>query len=104
MKKNYKILLIASLLCLIISIVLLLVGSGEKMGPPLVLFFILLALALRGHDSFKGFSFVEGWRLKCICVSGRFERNLLQTISKRIHDEIMHLLLIAETDFMFGTI
>jgi BASS family bile acid:Na+ symporter len=57
MKKSYKILLLAALVCLLISLGLLLSGLGEKMGPPLVFFFILLALAVRGHDSFKGFSF-----------------------------------------------
>jgi len=57
MKKSYKILLLAALLCLLISFALLLSGHGEKMGPPLVFFFVLLALAVRGHDSFKGFSF-----------------------------------------------
>ena len=57
MKKNYKILLIASILCLLISFIMLILGLGEKIGPPLVFFFLLLALALRGHDTFKGFSF-----------------------------------------------
>jgi len=32
-------------------------GQGEKTGPFLVSFFILLALAARGHSIFKGFSF-----------------------------------------------
>jgi BASS family bile acid:Na+ symporter len=57
MKKSYKILLLAALVCLLISFALLLSGHGEKMGPPLVFFFVLLALAVRGHNSFKGFSF-----------------------------------------------
>lgn len=57
MKKNYKILLIASMLCLLISFVMLVSGYGEKIGPPLVFFFLLLAFALRGHQVFKGFSF-----------------------------------------------
>ena len=36
---------------------MLVAGQGEKAGPSLVFFFLLLALALRGHPAFKGFSF-----------------------------------------------
>ena len=57
MKKSYRILLYASILCLLISGIMLVVGHGEKAGPTLVFFFLLLALALRGHPAFKGFSF-----------------------------------------------
>jgi len=36
---------------------MLVAGHGEKAGPLLVFFFLLLALALRGHPALKGFSF-----------------------------------------------
>lgn len=57
MKKQYKILFIASMVCLLISIVLWVMGQGEQMAPTLIFFFLLLALAARGHKIFKGFSF-----------------------------------------------
>ncbi|MEQ6121952.1 bile acid:sodium symporter family protein [Reichenbachiella sp. MALMAid0571] len=57
MKTNYKISLIGSVLCLIASIVVLSMGHISIAGPFLVFFFILLALGVRGHQTFKGFSF-----------------------------------------------
>ncbi|WP_190809916.1 bile acid:sodium symporter family protein [Flagellimonas sp. S3867] len=57
MKKQYQILLIASLVCLLTTIVMLILGNGEQTGPFIVFFFLLLALAIRGHKKFKGFSF-----------------------------------------------
>ncbi len=57
MKKTYLLLLIASLVCLVISVALLVMGSGHQAGPAVILFFLFLALAARGHKSFKGFSF-----------------------------------------------
>lgn len=57
MKKNYKILFVLSLISLLISVILLLMKKGSETGPFLVFFFVLLALALRGHQVFKGFSF-----------------------------------------------
>ena len=57
MQKPYKLLLIASLICLISTIVMLVMGYGAQSGPTLVFFFLLLALGIRGHKKFKGFSF-----------------------------------------------
>ncbi|MGX1931236.1 bile acid:sodium symporter family protein [Flagellimonas sp. 2504JD4-2] len=57
MKKPYKLLLIASLICLSATVVLLIMGQGAQTGPALVFFFLLLALAIRGHKKLKGFSF-----------------------------------------------
>ncbi|MBM1105474.1 bile acid:sodium symporter family protein [Aurantibacter crassamenti] len=36
---------------------MLVIGLGESTGPVLVLFFLFLSLAARGHNTFKGFSF-----------------------------------------------
>lgn len=57
MKKTYKLLLIAALVFLIAAIVMLILGYGSQSGPAIVFFFLLLALAIRGHKKFKGFSF-----------------------------------------------
>ena len=57
MKKQYQILLSASLICLVATIVMLILGKGEQIGPFIVFFFLLLALGIRGHEKFKGFSF-----------------------------------------------
>ncbi len=57
MKKNYKLLLIAAFICLIAFGVMMLIGQGPNSGPFLILFFLFLALAFRGHKILKGFSF-----------------------------------------------
>lgn len=57
MKNIYKILFFSSMLSLLVSVIFLIIGQGEKAGPSLFLFFLLLALAVRGHHIFKGFSF-----------------------------------------------
>ncbi|SNY94506.1 bile acid:sodium symporter family protein [Flagellimonas pacifica] len=57
MKKQYQILLGASLICLVVTIVMLILGKGEQTGPFIVFFFLLLALGIRGDEKFKGFSF-----------------------------------------------
>ncbi|MEM9647679.1 MAG: bile acid:sodium symporter family protein [Bacteroidota bacterium] len=57
MKKQYKLLLIAALLCLLATIVLLALGQGANTGPTVVLFFLFLALGFRGSKKLKGFSF-----------------------------------------------
>ncbi len=57
MKKQYQILLIASLIFLLASIVMLVLGKGAQAGPFIVTFFLSLALGIRGHVKFKGFSF-----------------------------------------------
>lgn len=57
MKPTYKFLLIGSIACLIITIVLIAMRHGADAGIPLMLFFFLLALSVRGTNKFKGFSF-----------------------------------------------
>ena len=57
MKKTHKLLLVASLACLLITIGLWALGRTEQMGPSLVFFFLFLAFAALGHKNLKGFSF-----------------------------------------------
>jgi BASS family bile acid:Na+ symporter len=57
MKTIFKFLLIGSLICLLITLLMLILGQGSEAGWPLMLFFFLLALAVRGTKKFKGFSF-----------------------------------------------
>ncbi len=57
MKTIFKSLLIASLICLVITFIMFALGYGTETGLPLFLFFFLFALALRGSEKFKGFSF-----------------------------------------------
>ncbi|TMU54775.1 bile acid:sodium symporter family protein [Flagellimonas algicola] len=57
MKKQHKILLAIGLICLAAGIAFLITGNTQLSGPALVLFFLLLALALRGHSFLKGFSY-----------------------------------------------
>ncbi|MEM7484307.1 MAG: bile acid:sodium symporter family protein [Bacteroidota bacterium] len=57
MKKLYTVFGIVSLVSLLITILLLLVGYVEQTGPSLILFFLCLAIAARGNKKFKGFSF-----------------------------------------------
>ena len=57
MKLAYKLLIIASLIWLIISAVMILLGNGTSAGPSLIFFFLLLVLGVRGYEKFKGFSF-----------------------------------------------
>jgi BASS family bile acid:Na+ symporter len=57
MKKNYKLLLIAALICLAVFGVMMAMGKGSDSGPFLIFFFFLLSLSFRGHKMLKGFSF-----------------------------------------------
>lgn len=57
MKLTYRILLIASLVCMLITGTILALGNGEMSGPPMIFFFLFLALGVRGSQKFKGFSF-----------------------------------------------
>lgn len=57
MKRPYKVLLLVSLICLLTAVGMYLKDYGSQAGPFLVFFFLFLALAVRGHKTFKGFSF-----------------------------------------------
>ncbi len=57
MKSIYKYLLFASLAALAVVLIMLAMGKGAQVGPPLSIFLLLLAIGLRGHHFFKGFSF-----------------------------------------------
>lgn len=59
MKKTnfYRIAFGIAVLFLVISIYFILTGNIANAGPSLIIFFVLLAIAARGNDSFKGLSF-----------------------------------------------
>ena len=57
MKSLHKISLFLSLGLLIITLVLAALDYGKELGPLVVLFFLALAVGLRGTNFFKGFSF-----------------------------------------------
>ena len=57
MKKRYKLFLAFAAVCLGILLVMLPLGYGAQTGPIVILFFLFLALAFRGHKTLKGFSF-----------------------------------------------
>lgn len=70
MKKNnlYKAGLLLSALFLIISLFLIFSGNITGSGPFLVIFFIFLALGIRGFQSFKGLSYTV-WILTAVTAS-----------------------------------
>jgi BASS family bile acid:Na+ symporter len=53
----YKIALLLSLACLLVSLVFLLSGGIERAGPAMIGFFISLSLGFRGYPLFRGFSY-----------------------------------------------
>ena len=53
----YQILLFISAVLFLISIIFMITGKGKAAGPFLILFFILLAFAVRGFHSTKGLSY-----------------------------------------------
>ena len=53
----YKIMLGLAALSLLVVVVLLLMGYSEETGPFLTIFFLALAIAFRGFEFLKGFSF-----------------------------------------------
>jgi len=57
MKRVYKYLLAASLFCLVLSLILLVLGRGASAGAPIVLFFLLLSVGIRGFRAFRRLSF-----------------------------------------------
>ena len=97
MKKQYKILFIASIVCLLITIVLWVMGQGEDMAPTLIFFFLFLALAARGHKTFKGLSFTI-LIFAAVSISMFYPTYLLQLGSFQTKSLIVPLLQII----MFG--
>ncbi len=49
--------LVVSLVCLLAGLIFMATGNSQLSGPFLVLFFLFLALAFRGHSFLKGFSY-----------------------------------------------
>ncbi len=56
-KDTYKIVVGFALLLLILCLVCIVTGNPDKSGPILILFFISLAIGVRGFTNFRGFSF-----------------------------------------------
>ncbi|NAS10749.1 bile acid:sodium symporter family protein [Poritiphilus flavus] len=56
-KRTYKVFLAIAAIWLVTALVILIMGKGQMAGPPLVFFFLFLALGVRGYPKFKGFSF-----------------------------------------------
>ena len=57
MKSLYKYTLWGAVLCLVVVLILWVQGSINLMGPFVILFFLLLSVAFRGHPFLKGLSF-----------------------------------------------
>jgi BASS family bile acid:Na+ symporter len=57
MSRITKTLLVLSIFFFLITIYLFFIGQGSQMGPSMVLFFLFLALGIRGTNRFKGLSF-----------------------------------------------
>jgi BASS family bile acid:Na+ symporter len=57
MSRITKTLLVLSIFFFLITIYLFFIGQGSQMGPFMVLFFLFLALGIRGTNRFKGLSF-----------------------------------------------
>lgn len=64
----YKILLGVSLICLLAAITLFVLGFTEEAGPPLIAFFVSLAIAFRGFEALKGFSYTV-WIFAAVTVA-----------------------------------
>ena len=57
MSRIIKTLLVLSIFFFLVTIYLFFIGQGSQMGPSMVLFFLFLALGIRGTNRFKGLSF-----------------------------------------------
>jgi bile acid:Na+ symporter, BASS family len=98
MKSNiYKIILGSALLLLIIFFIYLLTGNLDKSGPFLILFFISLAIGLRGFATFRGFSFTI-WIFAAVTASMFFPQYFTSVGSFQLKLLIIPLLQII----MFG--
>ncbi len=56
-QKSFRILLFSALFFLVLSGVLLALNYGAYAGPSFVLFFLFLAIGVRGYPAFRGFSY-----------------------------------------------
>jgi BASS family bile acid:Na+ symporter len=93
----YKLLLAAALLSLVIAGVMLATGYGPQTGPPLFLFFALLALAVRGFATFKGFAYTL-WIFAAVTIAMYYPQNFVAVGDFQLKTLIVPLLQII----MFG--
>jgi BASS family bile acid:Na+ symporter len=93
----YKLLLAAALLSLVIAGVMLAMGYGPQTGPPLFLFFALLALAVRGFATFKGFAYTL-WIFAAVTIAMYYPQNFMAVGDFQLKTLIVPLLQII----MFG--
>ncbi len=56
-QRTYRILLLLAALSFILAILLVLTGNMAMAGPAFILFFVLLAIGMRGYNALKGFSY-----------------------------------------------
>ncbi len=56
-QRTYRVLLLTAALSLAVAIILALMGKIAVAGPAFILFFLLLAIGMRGYQALKGFSY-----------------------------------------------
>lgn len=56
-KHIYNSLLVLAVLSFVGALSFIFMGHMDQAGPPLILFFVLLAIGMRGYEAFKGFSY-----------------------------------------------
>ncbi|HEX8532399.1 MAG TPA: bile acid:sodium symporter family protein, partial [Cytophagales bacterium] len=93
----YKLLLAAALLSLVVAGVLLATGHGPQTGPPLFLFFALLAVAVRGFPAVKGFAYTL-WIFAAVTIAMYYPQYFIQVGDFQLKRLIVPLLQII----MFG--
>jgi len=93
----HQLLLSAALLCLVIAGVLPAMGYGPWTGPPLFLFFALLALAVRGFAAFRGFAYTL-WIFAAVTISMYYPQYFLRVGDFELKKLIVPLLQLI----MFG--
>ena len=93
----YRVLLVAALLCLVIAGVLLAMGYSPATGPPLFLFFALLAVAVRGFPAARGFAYTL-WIFAAVTIAMYYPQHFVEVGGFQLKKLIVPLLQII----MFG--
>jgi bile acid:Na+ symporter, BASS family len=93
----YKIILGVSFACLAVVILMLALGYRSEVSIPLVAFFVLLAIGVRGFDAFKGFAYTI-WIFAAVTVSMSYPAYFIQIGDFQMKQLIVPLLQII----MFG--
>jgi BASS family bile acid:Na+ symporter len=93
----YKVLLVAAMLCVVIAGVLLAMGYGPWTGPPLFLFFALLAVAVRGFPAVRGFAYTL-WIFAAVTIAMYYPQYFVEVGGFQLKRLIVPLLQII----MFG--